>query len=500
MQTANAMLKGRPVIAATVPAAARLRYSAGDVLAMVWRERFTILLVFFLLAGLGVGAATQIKATYPAQSTLLIRLGQEYVYNPRVGDAARGAVADSDQVIQSETAILSSAALKSLVIKDIGLAKIYPKLGQGYAQVSIAEQHLRDGQAIKMMEKNLKIATAPDTSVVRVTFSHSDPQIAALVLNTLIDEYLKYRTSVLAAHDAGVLGDETKEFQSRLDSANATYEKFLKDNGISDFDAEKTALGQQYAQLLTDRFAVQAQLSEAEGRLGVTAREVVQTPAEIGLYRDVDHTAADKLVQLRLDRQDLLSRYKPDSDPVKNADRKIAELSAASGGVDISTAGGRRIGVNPVYQSLQTESNQLKAEAASLRAREAALTAQIAQVAARRQKFVELEPTYQDLARQRDVLSTNVRNFDAREQESQAQQSLAQKGDSNVRVVERAYVPTAGVSLKAPVAALAVLFAAFTAICIGLFRGFSRPGYPSANSASNALGLPVLASARLRTA
>ena len=476
------------------------RYSAYDLLAAAWRERVFMAGVFVVIAALGLVAALQIKTLYPARSSLLVRLGSEYVYDPRVGDAARGAVPENDQVIQSEIEILSSPVLKAKVIADIGLDRLFPKLGRAYDQASPARREVIEGQAIKAIDSGLKVTTAPDTSVVRLTYAHPDPQMAALVLNTLIDEYLKYRPSVLVAQDAGVIGGERSAFQTRLDAADAAYEKFLADNGIGDFDSEKTSLGAIYSQLLTDSYSVQAQLSEAEGRLGVTQQEVRSAAPEIGLYRDVDHTASDKLIQLRIDRQDLLSRYKPDALPVKDADRRIAELEALAASGQASGAGARRVGVNPVYQTLETERNQLAAQAASLRDRRAALAAEIAQVNQRRQRLTELEPQYQNLVRNREVLAANVRSFDAREQESQAQQAIAQSGDSNVRVVERALVPTQGSNLRKPVLLAALAFAAFTALCAGLLRGLMRRSYPTAAAAERALDLPVLASAPLKAA
>jgi uncharacterized protein involved in exopolysaccharide biosynthesis len=499
MPSASARDTARTPAPETAVRSTRIRYSRGDIVVLIWRERFAMLGVFLILGMLGVAAATRVKPSYPAESSLLVRLSSDYVYNPRVGDAARGAVADADQVIQSEIAILSSNSIKEKAIQDIGLARIYPKLGVAYAQADLIKQHAIMGSAIKQMGAKLKIATAPDTSVVRVTYSNDDPLVAALVLNTLIDEYLKYRTTVLTAHDAGVLGDERQDFQKRLDAADAAYEKFLSDNGIGDFDAEKASLSQLYTQLMTDSYSVQAQLSEAQGRLGVTSREAAQAPPQIGLYQDIDHTSADKLVQMKIDRQELLSRYTPDSQPVRDMDRRIAALETIGASV-AAGAGARRVGVNPIYQSLVTEKDQLQAEAASLQARRTAIAGQIAQVARRRQRLAELEPQYQDLARQRDVLATNVRNFETREQESEAQQTIAQSGDSAVRVVERAFVPTTGASLKAPLMGLAVAFAAFAALCFGFLRAFTRPGFPTAAAAARTLRLPVLATTRLRPA
>ena len=330
--------------------------------------------------------------------------------------------------------------------------------------------------------------------MVRLLYTDPDPQRAALVLNTLVDEYLRYRTTVLMSRDAGVIGQQASDFQHRLDAADAAYARFLADNGISDFDAEKTALSAIYSQLLTDSYNVTAQLSEAEGRLGATASEFGRTPAEIGISRDLDHVAADKLITLRLQRQDLLSRYTPSAQPVTDMDRQIAELEALDAAGQATGPGAKRVGVNPVFQTLQTERNQLQAEAASLRARKASLAAELAQVTARRQTLNELQAPYDDLLRQRDLLAANVKAFLQRQQESQAQQSIASsEGDGNVRVIERALPPSTGSSLKKPVLGVALLFAGFSALCAGLLRAFLRRGIPTPAFAERLLGLPVLA-------
>lgn len=476
--------------------ARRPSLAPADVLAVLWRAVPLMLAVFLAILALGVLASMTLKKTYTADSSLLVRLGQEYVYNPRVGDAARGAVPEVDQVIQSETEILGSGALKEKVIADIGLKRFSPKLAADYDRADAQGKRAIMGQLIKSIGTGLKIVTAPDSTVVRLSYTSRDPELSAAVLNTLVDEYLNFRKTVLADRDAAVIGDQRAAFETRLRAVDDRFRKFLTDNGVSDFDTEKASLAQIYTSLLTETYAVQAQLSESEGRLGATAAAVANAPAEIGLYRDIDHTADDRLTQLKIDRQDLLSRYRPGTQPVRDADLRIAKLEAAKAAGQASGPGARRVGVNPIYQTLQTDKNQVQATAASLRARKAAVASELAQVSARRARLAAIEPEYLDLARQRDVLTANVRSFTQREQESQAAAAVAQKANDNVRVVERAYVPTKGTSLKRPVLILAVLFAGFSALCAGLLQLFLGRGYPSGAAAERELGMPMLASAR----
>ena len=471
----------------------RSRYDLEDFVALVWRQRFFMLTVFIVVLAIGVGAAFTLKKTYAAHSSLLIQLGQQYVYNPAVGDAARGAASTNDQVIQSEVEILNSAALKERVIHRIGYGRLFPKAAGAYNAASTDERRVMDGMAVKSIESGLKIETAPDTSVVRLTYSDRDPHMAAEILNTLIDEYMVYRKTVLNNHDVTVLRDQRVSFQTQLNQADAAYQKFLTDNGIGDFETEKTSLNQLYGSLQAEGYSIQAQLGEADGRLAATQKSMASAPPEVSLYRDVDQTAQSALTKLRIERQDLLSRYKPDAQPVRENDQQIAALQAIPGGGDTG-ASARRIGVNPVYQSLQTERNQLEAQTASLRDRQAAIAASLQQITDKRQKLSAIEPQNDDLARQRDALSANVKTFISREQESQAAQAIAQKADDNIRVVERAYEPVRGASLRQPVLMLAVLFAGFAAICAGLLRAFLSRGFPTAAYAERTLELPVLVS------
>ena len=489
---------GEPSAAAPRPPV-RARYSAEDMLALVWRRRFLMLAVFVLITALGLAAALRMKPTYTAHSSLLIRLGQEYVFNPRVGDAGRGAVPQTDEVIQSEMEILTSAEIKARVVEDIGIARLFPELAAAAAAARTPEARRKvEGEAVSGLEKGLKAGAAPDTAIVRLSFTHKDARTAALVVNTLVDEYLRYRKTVLLARDLGPLEGQRRAFSDQLAALDGEYTRFLNENGVGDFEAEKASLGALYTQLLTDGASARAQLSETEGRLGVTQRQAASNPAEISLYRDLDRTAGDQLAKLKVELQDLAARYRPESQPVRDKAAQVASMERLAAIQNELTAA-RRIGPNPVFQTLQTERNTLQAQAQSLRARSGAVTGELARVVARRQRLAELEPRYQDLQRRREVLAANVRSFTQREQESQAAQALAAGGDDgDVRVVQRAFVPTRGSSLKRPVLLAAAAFGAFAALCAGVLAAFLSRGFPTARSAERTLEMPVLATVPAR--
>ena len=476
----------------------RGRYDAQDYFALLWRERLLIILVFLGLFGLGLVVALMLKPSYPAYSSVLVRLGQEYVYEPRAGDAARGAVPDSDQLIQSETEILGSVQLKQRVIAKLGLAQIYPKLAQKYAGADATDKEKLIGQALHTMETATKIETAPDAPIIKVSFKSQDPQVAALVLNTLLEEYLIYRRGVLADSAAPALEQQRVVFERRLAIADHAYEDFLANNRIGDFVAEKASLSQLQSQIEQQKLQTEAQLQDRIGRLAMLSGQLAGVSPEIGLYRDISSTANDKLATLKVQREDLLSRYRNDARPVQELDAQIAQLEAgiASGRTHGDSA--KRVGANPVYQTVQTEKIQLTAEVAALRRSAETLGGQLRELTMRRLKLAEIEPRFQELSLDRDVLQTNLRDYTVKAVQSQASRDMAANGSDNIRIVSRATPPTKGTSLRRPVAVLALVLAAFTALSVGLIRALLRPGLATPRVAERTYGLPVLASAPLK--
>lgn len=475
--------------------ASRPRYGTADYITLLWRDRWLMMGVFLAIFVLGLAGALLMKTRYPATSSILVRLGQEYVYEPNVGDAARGAIPTTDQLIQSEVEILSSAELRRRVLLGLGLGKVFPDQADAWAGGTAAKRQEIVDKAVTAMGTNLKVDSAPDTSVVRLTYTDTDPDRAALVLNRLLDEYLIYRRAVLLDKTQPYLDQQLKVFQDRLAETDAGYQAFLAANGVDDFDAEKASLNTLLTSLTDEGYRVDARLKEIDGRLGEMGRQVGRLSPEVSLYRDTNPASSDKLLQLQIEHQDLLSRYKPDAEPVREIEHRIAQMQALASQSAGQPSGARRIGINPVYQTMQTEQIQLNAESASLKERQTALQGQMQQISMRRQKLTEIEPQYLAFTRDRDLLQGEIRGLMQKRQESQASQSIAQRSNDNIRIVERPIPPTAGKSLKKIVAALALLFAAFTALCVGLTRIFLRRGFATPASAGRALDLPVLAAA-----
>jgi uncharacterized protein involved in exopolysaccharide biosynthesis len=384
------------------------------------------------------------------------------------------------------------------VIRQIGLGRIYPRLAEKYAGASPADKAVIMAKAVEEMGRNMSVGSAPDNPVVRVIFEHDDAVMAARVVNTLLEEYLVYRRSVLIKPASPGFERQRVLFEDQLEQADAAYQDFLSTNDIGDFQAQKTALTQLIGQIEAQRAAAEVQLKDRQARLGMLDQQLAQIPAETGLYYDIDPTAGQKLAALKVQREDLLSRYLPTSETVREVEAQIAQMESAMASGRTAGEAGRRIGVNPVHQTLQTERIQTAAEVAALQQSLAAYEGQSLKATDQLQRLAALEPEFQALSMDRDVLQSSVRDFTVKERQDEAARQIASESNDNIRIVDRATPATRGKSLRKPVVALAFLFGLFSALCAGLLRMFLRPGLPTRASAQRTLDLPVLGTATVK--
>lgn len=477
----------------SLQAPVRPRYGLLDVIGLLLRETVVMILVFIVVFALGATAVMLLmKKNYTATASVFAGVGQEYVYQPRVGTAERGQAPTADEVSQTEAKILGSTEVKRRVVAALG-----PRTFQG-ATPSTKSPALQEQDAMKVLTAGLGIGVAPSSPVVSVSYEADDPQLAARVLNAVLDQYLAYRREVFQSGDPNAIGAQRETFESELADADGAYDDFLRSNDIGDFATAKATLAANYQAVFTDQMSVRAQLNQANQRLATLVAQQASTPAEIALQQDLNISAQDQVLQLRTEREQLLSRYRPDSQPVRDIEARIDQLQGyvATG----TTVGPKevRTGPNPVWVELETTRINTQAERDSLTARLAVLNSQVEELRSRLARLTQLESENANLAGNREVLSASIREFQQRETQARADNELVRAGADNVRVIERAQPPSKGKSLKAPLLAAVFLLAGFTALCIGLLRIFTRPGFVTPASAGRTLEMPVLAVAPLK--
>ncbi len=472
----------------------RPRLGVADTLLQLWRAKWLMLLVFvtILLVGIAFTLLTPVK--YTASTRLLVRLGQEYVFDPVVGDAAKGAFPHQEEVLQAESELSRSPVIAERVIKSVGLSRLYPQLAEAKLRSRNGDDYVVDQEALEAFAQNLDVSSAPKSSILHMTFAHEDPELAAETLNGFVTQYLSYRQQVLSGRGADGLSEQRNLIEERLEAADTAMRGYLARNALSDHAAETASSTKLFSDITDEQSKVEASLREAEAKSAGLTRQMAVTPHEVDLY--VETTSEQELVKLRLEREDLLTRYLPDSRAAKDIDRKITQLQSF-----LATApaqGLRRIGPNPTWQALEADRAVQTANISALNGRAAALVTQKQQAADRIAHLASLEPDYLRLKRERDALESSAGAFATREQAERARAELASRNVDNISVYEGARPPTRGDAGRRTIAIAAAIFGLLSAIAVGLLRAWSTTSFATANGVERTLDLRVLAAARER--
>lgn len=439
-------------------------------------------LVFVLIVVVGASAAYFLSATkYTASTRLLVTLGQEYVFDPIGGEAGRGAFVQPEEMMQAEAELARSPVIAERVITNFGLAKLYPRLAQVHGPKS-------EQQAIEAFGKDFAAYSGPKSSILRLSYTHKDPTLAAAVVNETVKIYVEYRREVLASRGFEGLGKQRTAIEDRLKVADDALRSFLSEKKISDFGAEKDAATRLFGSLSDELSKVEASLREAEGRAQGLRRQLNSTKKEIDLYTET--TSEQQLYDLKTQRQQMLGRYRADSQAVKDIDRKIAQMESL---LQEGKPGGlRRIGPNPTWQALEADQADAEAEADAMAGRAQELARQKGEASARLRELSIVEPDYQRLVRDRDALAASAMSFATREQAERARSELAAQRADNISVYEPARAPARGSSPQSAIIAGAALFGLMTALMIGVMQAWRARGFATTGSLARTTGIRSL--------
>lgn len=455
-----------------------------DLVAMLWRERWLVIAVGGAICALGLAAALMAPRTYTARAELLVRLGEEYVYQPMAGGAAAGTSPDMQAVVNAEMRMIGSGAVVRRAIASVGLAQLYPQIA------SSGEPEARKlALAERAFSRALSIETAPQTPAIGLSYQHKNPEIAAAALNALIESYLAHRRQVLVGGEYEALSSQTQDLGQRAAQANAALAAFLTENSIGDFESEMAALAARAGDIETQLLDAQTKRGEAQARAAALRSRMGQEPEQIEIYSESD--ARRELVQAQVERQELLSRYQDDAMPVREVDRRIAQLEAFLAGGDPPTI--TRRGANPVRQDIASQLYAMEAEARAQRGRETTLTQQREDVRARLRAMQQLEPRFRQLQRERAILESSAQSFATRAEEARARSRMLGESSDNISLVQQAEAPTQGKSLRWPIMIVTLLIAVVISVAAGISRGLMRRSFPTPSSAARALDAPVLA-------
>lgn len=452
----------------------RPRLSGLDVLVLMWRTKWLMLAVFAAVFVAGAAGALLLPQTFTAQARILV----SPIAPPLEADApGKGAAGIAEAQVRSEAEVLNSPTVAAAAVKQVTLARAWPEIAHSCRPDTCERLGTEATQAA------LTVSAVPRSFVITAQLRHHHAAMSAELLNALVAAYSAYRETLFpgeAAQHAAHVAEIAKAEQDIRD--------YLVANGLTDLAAERVALFELEREAQARLLQAHAQQSQAEAELASYRRQLADTPAELDLY--TEDTSQKALLELRLERQDKLARYRPDSLAVRDLDQRIEQMENFLES-QAAPAGMVRRGPNPLYQQIEGSIAALQAEVQALGAEVAELSAQLEAIGARQKRLIELEPALKEIERRRDAAALAASGAIPGEGLRADQPAVA------VRVLEPAIAPIKGESLKGAALLLSLFAAALAALAVGLVRASSGKGLPGPEAAERTLRLPVLASVRV---
>lgn len=463
-----------------------------DLLTQAFRDRWRILGTFAIGLLLTLVAAWLPSKKYTSEAALLLRLGREYIYTPEVGEAQAGSPVayDREQLLVAEAKILASRDIKEKVLDKLGVAKAFPKL----AEAGPKQREL----ALAAFEKALQAELMKGSNLMQISFTHHDPQLAALVLSELIDAYLAKRALIFTSASYGTAETEFANRKTLLDQAERRVAQLKEQRRIR-------AFGEEQSLLLAQRNAIELRLAETALALSQTAGRAQALQAGLAAAQgdvtlssetqrsDAAESARRTLLDLRLKERELTSKFAESHASVVDVRADIRRTEDFLRDLESRPVKTLKTGRNPTRDVAESELLRTQAEQRQAEAGTQQLMKQRTEIDRRLALLAESERELASLEREKRLAEQNYEAAAKRLRDEMALEELDRKRRSNVSIVQPPLVPLNGVSLAPWILMVGTALSLCAAVVVAFLSALWRDSFLSPEQVERELGVPVLA-------
>ena len=240
--------------------------------------------------------------------------------------------------------------------------------------------------------------------MIEVALKNENPAAAAAVVNNLVNLYIDKRTEVYRDPKSIMFLDKkTEEYRQKLADAENKLKAFKDQIQIVSFDDQRTALLTQRVTLIGTLNTTSNQIQEVQERISELDKQMQATPKNVlsGPAGERKAEADTRLLNLQLQEKELLSRYKEDNRLVANVREQMQLVKQYMENQNSRDAANRTSSADPVYQDLQKQAFQGKAELSSLKVRKTALEQEMTDLNKQLENLASHESKYRELQRER---------------------------------------------------------------------------------------------------
>jgi capsular exopolysaccharide synthesis family protein len=291
------------------------------------KRRWTILTVTLVAATLAAIASFKTKPVYEA--TARVEVEAETPQIQSLNALYRDTAGWTDEAfLQTQVNVLKSENLAWRTVQQLGLGGKTEFVGGG-AGPQADSQMEEQNDLIQAFLRGLRVQLMRDSRMVEVTFSSTDPRLAARSANALVKNYIEYNFH--QKYDAtrqasGWMEEQLDELKAKVEKSQQAMVSYERENVIVNIGDKETVVEQRLAGLSQDLTSAQSERMQKESLYELASSN--QSPAALPAQNELLGRLDEKYADLREEYVDALGQYGPNFPKVKRLRDQMDEVQS----------------------------------------------------------------------------------------------------------------------------------------------------------------------------
>jgi uncharacterized protein involved in exopolysaccharide biosynthesis len=348
-------------------------------------------------------------------------------------------------------------------------------------------------------ESHLTISPILHSNLIEVSVDDTDPKWAADLVNKVIAQHIERHARLNQQAEARQFYEKQRELLAQKSAdAEQSLQHFYQREHVDPGAEQRSAMRARLGELQTNLANSETELAEGTARVEFLTTEIKNYSRNIPTSARVAESPTaqlikPKIIELEMQRSQLLSTYAPTSVKVKDLDRQIAEAKRLMN-ESKDTTSDTTTAVNPTYQTIEADLASTKAQMAAVRARVETLRTQIADSRAKVDHLDEIGAEQEHLEQQLAAAKEAYGTYAKKEEEARFSSALDESSIVNLAIAEPAEPPATPEKTKnILVFCIGMLLSLFVGVGLAFIRDRLDPAVKSAAEAHGVTGLPILA-------
>ena len=470
--------------------------SIRDIFTVLFKHRREILAIFAFLTVLSLVVPIMMTPIYQAESSLMVKIGREHMYGTEVGDQAPKVAFDLQALIDPEIEILTSRDLREMVLNTIGVQAMYPKI-----LVDDSSAISPRDVALKQFQGNLTATQSGESNVIKITFQHNDPQIAARAVNLLTEFWKEKHLAIFSNPQTSFLEEQVEVFHEALEQSESQLQGIKREHGISSLLEQRGLYLKQRQDLDSILKSTENQVEGLATKMNSLKRHMKRIPQNIPVltvnqqkHLMIDNAIGELLKLQRKERQ-LLGKYRESNPLVTEIREEIALIRVFIEKQEAQLKDHVTRERNPVFQELTLQFIKTGSELGALKTKAGVTLAQIEKLDRKIVQLNELEKQFDSLQREVDKDKENLKMYMRKAEMAHISAEMDKRQMANVSVIQAAPVPIEPIKpRRLPILCVGMALGLLGGIAWAFVAEFFQGGYTRPEQASLEQGIPVLAS------